>query len=433
MGPSGARRPGAELRVLQVHNRYRSGSPSGENDVVDNEAGALERYGHIVERFERHSDEIEHWGVGKKALLPGRILWSPQAYADLAKALRQGRPDVVHVHNTFPLLSSSVLNACSRQRVPVVATLHNYRLMCPAGGLFRDGAPCRECAGRLPVPAVRHRCYRGSALATLPLAISTVASRSTWRDLVSAYICVSQAQRDKLAPLGLPARRVFIKPNLISAAEPAPVPAHHGDLAVYMGRLADYKGVRTLMKAWDLHRTLAPAAASPAGGLRLAIAGAGPLENEVAAWSAGRSDVEFLGLLKPAQCQSLMAGARVAVVPSESEETFGLVAVEAMRAGVPVVAARMGALPELVTDGHQGALFTPGDVDALAQVLCDVAVSPERYAGYGANARTAYQTRFDPEVNIVQLVSVYQYAVDNPVWSRGNSRAAGPVVVGAEL
>lgn len=413
-----------------MHNRYRSSSPSGENRVVDDEAAALGRNGHTVERFERHTDEVEHWAAVKKAFLPGRVVWSADSYTNLVWALRQSRPDVVHVHNTFPLLSSSVLQACSRERVPAVATLHNYRLMCPGGALFRDGAPCSDCAGRLPVPAVRHGCYRGSSMATLPLAISTVVNRQTWRGLVSAYICVSKSQRDKLAPLGLPPHRVFVKPNFIPD-ESLRTRSDHGDVVVYMGRLTAIKGVVTLMSAWDLYR-----ASWPGAGLRLAIAGAGPFQEEVTIWAKGRPDVDFLGLLEPAECESLLTTARVAVVPSESEETFGLVAVEAMKAGVPVIAADLGALPELITDGEQGTLFQPGDVTGLAEVLHDVASAPERYARYGVSARKAYETRFDPDANVRQLLSIYEFAVENPVWLPDTQRRVAPaamVVSGDEL
>jgi glycosyltransferase involved in cell wall biosynthesis len=393
-----------------VHNRYRSSTPSGENRVVDNEATALRHRGHTVNRFERYTEEIEQWSAVKKALLPGRILWNPEAYTSLVRILRNSRPDVVHVHNTFPLLSSSVLHACFRERVPVVATLHNYRLMCPSGELFRKDAPCTECVGTLPIPSLRHGCYRGSRVATVPLAVSTVVNRKAWRELVSAYVCVSRSEAEKLEPFGLPRHRVFVKTNLILEDEVGPSSAQR-DVVVYMGRLTAIKGVQTLMNAWDLHR-----AASPGSNLRLAIAGSGPLEADLTAWAGSRPEVDFLGLLNPAQCALLLSRARAAVVPSESEETFGLVALEAMRAGVGVIAAGHGALPELVTDGEVGTLFPPGDVAALARILDEVGSAPEHYAWYGNNARMAYKTKFDPDANIDQLESIYRFAVEHPAW-----------------
>lgn len=398
------------LKVLQLHNRYKPSSPSGENQVVDNEAAALRRGGHFVEQFERFTEEIEHWGPVKKALLPGRILWSGEAYKDLLAELRRSRPDVVHVHNTFPLLSTSVLYACARARVPLVASVHNYRLICPAGEVFRDGAPCSDCLGRLPWPALRHRCYRGSALATVPMAISTIVNRRTWPDLVSAYICVSESQRDKLRPLGLPEKRVFVKANLILAGSAQPF-SSRADMVVYLGRLTAIKGVQVLMSAWDLYR-----ASSAGPRLQLVIGGSGPLEDEVVEWARGRPEVDFLGLLQPEECSRLVGRARAVVVPSQSEETFGLVAVEAMSAGTPVIAAAHGALPELVVDGGSGALFPPADTAALAKVLLDLESEPDRYARYGDQARKQYEARFDPEANLRQLLSIYRFAIEHPAW-----------------
>ncbi len=205
------------MKIMLVHNRYRSTAPSGENRVVDTEAEALAAAGHEVIRFERHSDDIETWSRARKAALPGRVVWSAEAHRDLAARLREHRPDVVHVHNTFPLLSPAVLHACRAAGVPVVATIHNYKLACASGDFFRDGAVCHDCAGRLPGPAIRHGCYRGSRAATAPVALAMTAHRRAWRSLVSAYIFISAAQRDLLTGLSLDPGRVFVRHNLIPA------------------------------------------------------------------------------------------------------------------------------------------------------------------------------------------------------------------------
>src|SRR5271165_746078 len=191
------------MRILLVHNQYRSGTPSGENRVVDQEAEALARAGHQVARFGRHSDEIEDWSAAKKASLPARVIWSPEARRDLMVTLSGYQPDVVHVHNTFPLLSASVLYACRDAAVPVVATIHNYRLVCASGDLFRHGAVCHDCLHRLPVPGVMHGCYRGSRAASAPLVVANVAHRKAWRSLISAYLFISATQRDLHGGLGL--------------------------------------------------------------------------------------------------------------------------------------------------------------------------------------------------------------------------------------
>ncbi len=186
------------MKILLVHNRYRSGAPSGENRVVDQEGEALAALGHEVTRFGRGSDEIEQWPLAKKASLPARMVWSRETYRELRAVLREHRPEVVHVHNTFPLLSAAVLYACRDARVPVVATMHNYRLACANGMFFRGGAVCHDCARGLPARAVVHGCYRGSPAATAPVALAMSLHRQAWRSLVSAYIFISASQRDLL-------------------------------------------------------------------------------------------------------------------------------------------------------------------------------------------------------------------------------------------
>ena len=203
------------MRILLVHNRYRSGTPSGENRVVDQEGEALAALGHEVMRFERSNDKIGQWSVAKKATLPARVIWSRETYRDLKAVLRERRPDVVHVHNTLPLLSVAVLYACRDARVPVVATLHNYGLTCANGMFFRNGAVCHDCTHGLQARAVVHGCYRESRAATVPVVLAKGLHRQAWKSLVSAYIFISASQRDLCREAGLPPSRIFVRHNLI--------------------------------------------------------------------------------------------------------------------------------------------------------------------------------------------------------------------------
>lgn len=384
--------------------------------MVDQEGAALAERGHAVERFERRNDDIDDWSLPRRALVPATVVWSHSARRSLREAVVAFRPDVVHVHNTFPLLSASVLYACRDAKAPVVVTLHNYRLACATGDLFRDGQVCHACVGRLPVPAVRHGCYR-SPVATIPVAVASTVHARAWRTLPSAFVFISASQRDILAPLDFPPERVFVKANLVpSSIVPPAVPIRgtaSGNGAArpfvaYAGRLAPAKGIRLLMRAWDAYT----AAHDPA--LRLVIAGSGPLDGEVAAWAAGKRSVDVRGMLSRDDCAALVAGARAAIVPSEWEEAFGLVAIEAMALRVPPIAPAHGSFPELIHDGHDGVLFTPGDPNALAAVLHDIGTDPQRYSGLGRNARVSYEQRFDPDANIAQLVATYEFAVANP-------------------
>jgi glycosyltransferase involved in cell wall biosynthesis len=398
------------MKVLVAHNRYRSGTPSGENRVVDTESDALTAAGHDVVRFEMRSDDISGWPLPRRATLAARVVWNQAAYRGLADTLRDCGPDVVHVHNTFPLLSPAILYACRRARVPVVLTVHNYRLSCASGDFFRDGVTCHACAQgpRVPIPAVVHGCYRGSRTATIPAALAIGAHRSGWRSLVSAYVFISAAQRDLLSGLRLPPERVFVAHNLVPRQQrcqrPPSLPA-----ALYAGRLEEAKGVRLLMSAWDRFR-----AASRDAGLRLLIAGTGSLDREVAGWAATRPSVEFLGHVPGARCAELMAQARAVIVPSLWQEAFGLVVVEAMAAGTPPIASEHGSFAELITPGLDGVLVPPGDADALALVLADVAADPGRYRAYGDQARITYEERFNPDDHVNRLVEIYRFAISNP-------------------
>ena len=396
------------MRILLVHNRYRSAAPSGENRVVDQESEALAALGQEVMRFGRSSDEIAQWPTAKKATLPVRTIWSRETYRDLKALLQRNRPDVVHVHNTFPLLSAAVLHACRDVRVPVVATLHNYRLVCASGTFFRDGAVCHDCAGRLPIPGILHGCYRGSQAATAPLALAMGLHRQAWRSLISAYIFVSASQRDLLQEFGLPPGRVFVRHNLIPRR--SMLPGTRMASVLYAGRLDEAKGARLLMAGWDhyLQKTDEP-------GLKLGIAGGGPLEDEMAAWAAARPSVAMYGTVSSDRCAELISQARAVLVPSAWQETFGLVAVEAMAAGVPPIASGHGSFTELITPGFDGVLFSPGDPAALALAIADVEADPQRYEAYGRQARKTYEERFDPQRSVEDLLRIYRFAVTHPV------------------
>lgn len=386
------------MKVLVVHNRYRSEQPSGENNVVDQEVELLAGAGHDVRLFERRSDDIASMSLLEKATVPLRVPWNPASRVALAEVLRADRPDVVHIHNTFPLLSPSVLAACTDARVPAVATLHNYGMVCPPGTLYRDGHLCGECVGKKPVPAVQHGCYRGSRVATLPMAVNVAVNRRRWWSGISRFLCISDAQRQVLIGGGMPAERMLVKHNFV--AEPAVRRTLPGEYVLYLGRLTEEKGVRLLMNAWERLDL----------GMPLVLAGTGPMQDEVSRWAAARSDVRYVGLADKARCQELIARAATVVVPSTWLEAFGLVVVEAMAAEVPAVAAAHGAFPELIEDGVSGVLHQPGDVASLAEALRQV-IAPARNREMGEAARLRYEKGFTPSVGLDRLVAAYESAM----------------------
>ena len=381
-----------------MHNRYRTGQPSGENTVVAQTVDLLSNSGHDVDLYVRNSDDIAHLGRKDRALLPFRSVWSFSAERDLTLLLQDQRPDVVHVHNTFPLFSASVLRAAYRLGVPVVATLHNFRLMCANAVLQRDGGPCESCVGRLPLAGVRHGCYRESRVQTLPLATSIGLHNKfrTWQRYVTTFVTPSEFVRTRYVAGGFDPDQIMVKPHAVPHS--GAVREGAGDAVVFLGRLVEDKGFADLLQAWD----------SSLG--KLVVIGDGPLRAEAEARAARDSSIQVKGQLPWADGMEVLRSARVAVVPARSYETFGLVVVEAFAHGVPVVASRLGALAELVDDGETGALTEPGDPEGLRKALGMVS-DPLTSVAFGERARQVYLDRFTPEHDLVATERIYTDAI----------------------
>jgi glycosyltransferase involved in cell wall biosynthesis len=385
-------------KVLVVHNRYRSRFVSGENRMVEQEVELLRRAGDTVVPYVRESDEIADFGSGARAWLPARVVWSPQDRRALTRLVARERPDIAHVHNTFPLISPSAIHALASLGIPTVMTLHNFRLFCANGLLFRDGRPCEECLGSSPLPGVVHGCYRGSRAATAPIALSTTAHRwlGTW-NRVASFVTLSSFAREKVIAGGLPPARVVVKPNFVQP--PSRVRKGPGAQYVFLGRLTPEKGADVLVSAWsaDLGRLL--------------VAGDGPerrgLEQQARAHGG---TVRFLGSLSPQECGELLRSARALVVPSRAYEGFPVAVVEAYAHGVPVIAPAHGAFPEVVEDGVTGLLFRAGDAADLRARMRTLA-DPQRSLEMGAAARHAYETRYTPERNLRALHAIYGRAM----------------------
>ncbi len=383
----------APLRVLIAHNAYQQ--RGGEDMVVEAEAALLRQHGHAVELMSRHNDELVNMSRASAAL---DTLWSRRTVREMRERLAQFRPAVVHVHNTFPLLSPSLYWACAEAGVPVVQTLHNFRLFCPQAMFLRDGKVCEDCLGRAPLPAIQHGCYRGSRAQTGVLAGMLMLHRAlgTWQHKVSRYIALNSFCRDKFIEAGLPADRIVIKPNFVEALAPSADTPRRGFL--FVGRLSPEKGVATLAQAWRLHE----------GAAQLSIAGTGPED----ALLQGLPRAEVLGALPLAQIQKRMLSATALVLPSIWYENFPRTLVEAMGAGLPVIASRIGALAALVQDGETGLLFEPGNATDLRAKLAWAEAHPMELARMGQRARAVYEAEFTPERNLTALLGIYAEAAN---------------------
>ena len=380
------------MKVLVVHNRYQLAG--GEDAVVDAEVALLKDRGVDVRSYERHNDDIQRMGRGAAAL---QALWSKQTVRDLSALMGQWRPDVIHVHNTLSLVSPSIYWVADKWKVPVVQTLHNFRLLCPQGMLLRDEHVCERCVGK-PVawPAVVHGCYRESALQSAVLAGLVAAQRGmgTYSKKVARFIALNEFCKAKFVEGGLPADKLVVKPNFVDLSVPDVAVSRVG--GVFVGRLSHEKGVATLVQA-----KLA------AADMPVKVIGSGPMESKVRA--AFGSDA--LGFLRLPDIVQQMRSAAFLVLPSICYENFPRTIVEAFACGLPVIASRMGSMAELVKDQETGLLFNPGDAQDLIRKVQWAQAHPEEMSQMGRNARYQYEQEFNADVNFDRLMAIYQEAM----------------------
>ena len=406
--PVMAERP-APQRILVAHNRYRE--PGGEDSVFANEVALLRSAGYEVETLELSNHTIG--GAASRALTALGAVHNPAGQRLVADALARLRPDVLHVHNFFPQLSPALFRACAEAGVPAVWTLHNFRIACANGLLFRDGQPCEDCLGRTPLPAILHRCYRGSALGSAATAamIGYHHARGTWRSSVARFIALSEFGRTIAVRAGLPPERVVVKPNFVADPLPGLAPAATAGAAagagaagegrsgaVYVGRLSAEKGVATLIEAW---RSLPD--------VPLTIIGEGPQRAMLE--QGAPPQLRFLGFQNRDAVMQAMAAAQMLVVPSLWYENFPMTVVEAMALGTPVIASRIGALETLIDDHHNGLHFTPGDAGDLARVVRGALAEPALLARLGRCARETWRETMSPQKNLDRLLEIYRQAM----------------------
>lgn len=378
------------MRVLVAHNAYQQ--RGGEDSVVDDEVALLRARGAEVALMQLHNDDIA--GMGRLELL-GRTLWSRPAAQEMAERCRSFRPDVVHVHNSFPLMSPSIHWAAQAAGVPVVQTLHNFRLLCPQAMLLREGRVCEDCVGRLPWRGAVRGCYRGSVAQSSVLAATLVLhrARGTWQRRVNRFIALTEFSRGKLVEGGLPGDRIRVKPNFADLPAAADVPRQG---LLFVGRLSEEKGVQTL------------AAAAAGLTVPVQVIGDGPLRTTV-----DKADGLQAQGAQPLQVvAAAMRTAGALVLPSICYENFPRTLVEAFASGLPVIASRLGAMAELVQDGVTGLLFEPGDASALRERLQWALAHPQELAAMGRRARAVYEANYTAERNHAQLMTIYQEAID---------------------
>jgi glycosyltransferase involved in cell wall biosynthesis len=384
------------MRVLQLHNHH--ASLGGAMEVLAHEGELLTEAGHEVEQYTLPATQE----LGLSPLRAGaKAVWNREAARCVDRLIASFRPDVVHVHTPFPLLSPVVFRVAHKRHVPAVTTLHSYRYSCVAGTCWRDGHICEDCVGStLRLPGIRHRCYHDSAAGSAALTLSLDLHRAlgTFSRDVARYLTLTDFSRRLLIRDGYPADRITVKPN--SVPDPGFRPAAQPDerLVVFAGRLIDIKGVTTLLEAW----------ASVPAGMTLVIAGDGDLRHLVEERAAVDSSVRFVGWVPEAEVLSLMGRAEVVVVPSEWYEGLPLVILRSLAVGTPVLVSDLENFCEDVEIDGAGWSFEVQNPASLAAKLGDIVTDPGRAAAMRTAARASYDRRYAPGVDIARLEAIYR-------------------------
>ncbi len=383
------------MKILQCHNLYQM--PGGEDRVVQDERQLLESRGHEVITHTLHNDAVNE--LSKVRLAAGTI-WSQRSAQRLRELVGQHRPDIAHFHNTLPLMSPAGYYAVREQGVPVVQTLHNYRLLCPKATFFRDGKICEDCLHKtFKWPAIKHACYRENraASATIAAMLTVHGQLGTYRRAIDAYIACSEFTRDKMIQGGYPGDRIHYKPNFVP--EDPGVGSGAGGYPMYLGRLSPEKGINVLVEAWH-QLDHAP----------LQVVGQGPEEAAVEALVQQQPQVQHETWVSEPRLGQVLGNAAFLILPTMNYEGFPKVIVEAYAHGLPVVATDIGAMGRVVVDGVTGRHFPYGDAAALAAIVRELLSDPDQLARLRRGARRAYETSYTAETNYQRLMEIYDRA-----------------------
>jgi len=394
---------------LLVHEYYRSSSPSGEDRVFEREKELLQQNGLTVELLIFKNDFIgTDYGpsVFKTAMYTP---WSPIGKRMVKAAIHKFRPDIVHFHNTFPVLSQSAIYQAKKMGCVTVQTLHNFRTVCAQAMLMKPEGICEKCIGKYPWLALTNKCYRNSVLATAPLAANIAIHRflKTWQTKVDRIIVLSEFNKNKFVEAGFPAGKISVKPNFFEDNIRDNNYRKKKEINwLFIGRLKEEKGVQFLSLVWKRLGAKAPL---------LQIVGDGPYFETL------KSEINFLGLDKKIilhgycssyQVQELLRKSSLLVFPSICYEGFPLVIGEAYAAGVPVAASKIGTPAHIIQNNITGVHFQPGDIDDMVKQLSFLIEHSGLLREMGRNARKEYESKYTPGRNFRMIMDIYQEAVD---------------------
>lgn len=352
---------GKKQKILIVHNYYQI--PGGEDTVVENEKKMLEDHGHEVILYTRNNSELNIFSKRQKALLPVSTVFNFQTYREVKAMIKKEQIDIVHVHNTLNLISPSVYYAAFSCKVPVVQTIHNFRLLCPGATFYRDGHVCEKCLKKGLFCAVKHSCYRGSRIQTLACVISTTLHRMFGTYGKLNYICLTEFNKEKLLHLKqIKKDKVYVKPNAVTAAENVIPRKDRDNKFVYVGRLEEIKGIDRLLEAWKYLGADAP---------ELYMCGKGPLEEWCRTYIEEHhlDKVHLMGFVPNEQVKQLIGESKALILPTQVYEGFPMTIAESYACGTPVIGSDLGNTGSLIEEGISGWKFPHHSSEALAECV----------------------------------------------------------------
>ena len=380
------------MKILVIHNHYLE--KGGEDEVFAAEVKLLEEHGHKVILYEKTNEYIKNLPFFKKLFFAlTEPSFSKAVYKEIKEIVKKEKPDIAHIHNIFVCITPSVYVALKEEGVPIVQTLHNYRFFCSKGTFFNNGKICEKCSNGNFFNGVVRKCWRNSFLLSFFLA-KLLYSWNSFFKIIDSYIVLSKFSRDKFVGLGIEKWKMYLKANFL-ITEPEVDNQDH-NYAVFIGRLVDYKGVKTLMKAIRINPSF-----------NLKIIGDGPLRKEVHDCVSAYDNVECLGRLDKGSVFKIISNASFIIFPSECYETMGMVILESFASAKPILASRLGAIKEFIIDGVNGVLFEPGNAEDLAAKISYLFSHSEERIEMGRNANRIYQERFNKEKNFQDLMSIY--------------------------
>ncbi|MCG7994335.1 MAG: glycosyltransferase family 4 protein [Candidatus Thiodiazotropha taylori] len=381
------------MRVLIVHNYYKI--RGGEDSVVESEIALLKKNNHDVFTYFRNNSELLRYSSIKLALT---TQWSIKSFKKISEIIRENKPDIIHVHNTLPLVSPSIYWAASKYRIPIVQTVHNYRLSCLNALFLRDGKLCEECIGKFPYAGIVNSCYRASRKASAVLAFMLLLHRTigTYNNKISHYIALSEFSKNKLVMSGVSNNKITIKPNYIDHVSEKNT--KRSDELLYVGRLSNEKGISLLLDAL-----------SKLNGFKVTVIGEGPELPLV----QNNKNIKYIGKLTNESVLKKMSSALALLIPSICYENFPRIIVEAYSCGLPVIASSIGSIKNIVDDGETGLLFDPISSTDMATKINWAVCNQEEMNKMGLKARKKYENEYTAEKNYKQLIDIYLRAISS--------------------